>query len=242
MTDSTTTAQDAAATITDDAGQAVADALNAQTTPPTGVPPAGDRGNQDTTTGGDDPDPDPDADATPDRGKKIETLDDALKVIADLRAENARTRTNAKTAAADEARAQIAADIAKALGVVPGDPEDEAVDPATQVQALTAQVEEETRTAREAVRDLAIYKAAGKVGANPTALLDSRSFLNTLTDLDPTDTTTVEQAVTDAITANPHFKAKAQAAGPTTIDHAPGGHGHTQPLSLGDAVQQAYRR
>ena len=152
----------------------------------------------------------------------ITNLADALKVIDDLRAENARSRTTAKQNAADEARTEIAEAIAQALGLQP-DPAS-APDPQTQVQELTAQVEARTQAERQASRELAIYKTAHTAGADPERLLDSRSFLQSITDIDPSNADALTEAIRTAVTQNPTLKAT-QAAGPSSVDHTPGGQG-----------------
>lgn len=143
----------------------------------------------------------------------------ALKAeIARLRKENAGDRTAAKTKAADDARTALAQDIGKALGLIK---DDTTPDPA----ALTAQLTAQQSAARESALELAVYKAAGVKGANPDALLDSRSFLATVQDLDPTDTAAIQAAIDQAVTTNPSFKA-VQVAAASTVQH-PGGSGET---------------
>lgn len=175
-----------------------------------------------------------------DTGKPgIATLEDALKVIADLRKENARNRTNAKENAANEARQDVAQTIAKALGLTP-DPESEAPDPAEQVQTLTAQIEETRTRAEQAALELAVYRGAGSAGANPDALLDSRSFMTTIAQIDPTDPEAVKTAITEAVQNNPNLRAL-QASGPNRIDHTPGGSSHAEPKSLTEALSARYQ-
>lgn len=175
-----------------------------------------------------------------DTGKPgISTLDDALKVIADLRKENARNRTNAKENAANEARQDIAQTIAKALGLQPDD-SDEQPDPAVQVQTLTAQIEETKTRAEQAALELAIYRSATGAGANPDALLDSRAFMTNIAQIDPTDPEAVKTAITEAVQNNPNLRAL-QASGPNRIDHTPGGSSHAEPKSLNEALSARYR-
>lgn len=187
------------------ATQAPAQAQSAPQAPQAPTPPAPDQAQA-----GDKPE------------STITNLADALKVIDDLRAENARSRTTAKQNAADEARTEIAEAIAQALGLQP-DPAS-APDPQTQVQELTAQVEARTQAERQATRELAIYKTAHTAGADPERLLDSRSFLQSITDIDPTNTDALTEAIRTAVTQNPTLKAT-QAAGPSSVDHTPGGQG-----------------
>lgn len=140
----------------------------------------------------------------------------ALKAeILRLRGENASSRTNAKQAAADQARKELAQQIGKALGIVEGDE----VDPAKLTEQLAA-----TKAAQaEAARELAVFKAAATAGADPARLLDSRSFLATIADIDPTDSDAIAAAIKVAVDANPTFKTtQAPVAGASTVDHAGG--------------------
>lgn len=173
-------------------------------------------------------------------GKQIGTLDDALKVISDLRAENARQRTTAKESAANEARTEIATVLAKALGM-PGTEQEEATDPSETVAELTSQVQAQTEAAREAALELAVYKSATGVGADPTRLLDSRRFLQSVSTIDSTDTEAITSAIKKAVEANPDLRV-AQAAGPYRTDHTPGGSGSANPLNLDDALTARYGR
>lgn len=89
--------------------------------------------------------------------------------------------------------------LAKALGLK----QDEPADPAK----LTAQIADEQVKARTAQVQLAVYRAAGALEANPDALLDSASFLASTKDIDPTDQAAVEKAIRDAVATNPALKA-----------------------------------
>lgn len=136
---------------------------------------------------------------------KVESLPaDAQKMIRELRGKDAEERIAAKTLAA----------IQKALN-----PEaaDEKPDPAKLANQLT---ERETE-ARQAKTELAVYKAAGKQGVDADALLDSRSFLAKIGDIDPSDTKAITKAIQDAVTDNPKFKT-VQAAGASGSDFSGG--------------------
>lgn len=70
-----------------------------------------------------------------------------------------------------------------------------------------------TKQAALAKQELAVYKAAQKLGADPARLADSRTFTKALSDLDPTAETyadDVAAAVKAAVTANPSFKEPAK--------------------------------
>ena len=123
---------------------------------------------------------------------KIESLPaDAQKVIADLRKEAGDERIAAKTLAA----------IQKALN--PDAKGNEKPD----ADALTKALADRDKDAKQAKTELAVYRLAGKNGADPDALLDSRGFLAKLADIDPSDTAKVTKAITDAVKDNPKLKA-----------------------------------
>lgn len=105
----------------------------------------------------------------------------------------------------------------------------------------------EGRTAAEAEArtnavQLAVYRTAATAGADPDALLDSRTFLTALADVDPKDAAAVTKAITEAVKANPKLAATpaAGASGPPI----PGGPGtqRERPTSLGAAVSGHYGR
>ena len=171
--------------------------------------------------------------------RPVTTMEEALKVIADLRKENARQRTTAKERTATETRAEIARTLAEALGV-PHDEEGGEDDEVEDIQALTSQVEDITHAETQARRELAVYRAAHSVNADPDLLLDSRSFLSHVSDIDPDDGDGIVEAVKDAVKNNPAFRSP-QAGGATRADHAPGGQDSTTPLNVSDAVASYYR-
>lgn len=119
--------------------------------------------------------------------------------IEKLRKENASTRVNAKQTAAEEAKNQYAQEIGKLLGLVKDDA------PATP-ENLTQQLTDAQTTAAQTAREFAIYKAANAAKADPQALLDSVTFRNTVAAIDPTDTTALAAAISEATTSNPRFK------------------------------------
>ena len=114
--------------------------------------------------------------------------------IERLRRENAAKRTDAKAKAAEDARNELAQTIGKALGLV----KDEPVDPTELTKQLTqAQTEQ-----RQAALELAIFRATPDATV-ANALLDSRSFLEKVADLDPTDGIAIAAAVGEAVQQNP---------------------------------------
>lgn len=119
--------------------------------------------------------------------------------IERLRRENGAARTNAKQQAADEARTALATEIGKALGLV----KDEPADPAKLTEQLTAS----QQSAQSARVELAVFKAAAAVGGDPSALLDSASFLAKVSSLDPSDSAAITAAISEAVAANPRLGA-----------------------------------
>lgn len=167
----------------------------------------------------------------------------AQKAIRDARAEAAKTRTSAKQTAADEARQELTAQIARALGLA----EDEEVDPGE----LTAQIEQAQAAAWRSGVELQVFRAAGQFGASADALLDSLTFIDSLDDLVDVDPRSaefsahLEAKVQAAMEKNPNYRAAGQApAAPTAPrpDRSQGPRGAApaaRPTSLFDAISKA---
>lgn len=131
----------------------------------------------------------------------------AQDLIKDTRAEVARSRVEAKKAAAEEAAAaatkKVTEDIGRALGLITDDtPEEQKLTP-QELQTLLAGERTSTKMART---ELAVFKAASGGTFNAAALLDSRSFLDSVKDLDPSDAEAVGKAIAAAVEANPWLK------------------------------------
>ena len=191
-------------------------------TPEPPVPPAGP------------PAAPPVTDPAPEKVEVWQDPDKARAEIERLRRENGAERTNAKAKAADEARAELAQTIGKALGLVKDDKTP--VDPAE----ITKQLADAQAAQRTTAVELAVYRTATDHGGDPNALLDSRTFLAKVSDLDPSAadfTAQVAAAVKAAVADNPKLKATAQAAAASTVDHA-GGSGEKPPkaTSLEEAI------
>jgi hypothetical protein len=193
--------------------------------------------------------PQPTTPATPaatTAAEDITSLPDwAQKALRDARAEAAKSRTTAKTQAAADATQEIAARVAKALGL-PGS--DEPVDP----DVLTAQIEQAQAAAWRNGVELAVHRTAGRLGADPDLLLDSNSFIDMLDELvniDPRSAefqTALEAKVQEALTKNPNkYKTAGQAPtgpnaprpDPSQGPRAPGA--PARPTSLHAAVAQS---
>lgn len=137
----------------------------------------------------------------------------ARRTIRDLRNENAASRTKAKeredALAAFQTTHQTQMDgIARALGLKP----EEATPEQLQARADAADAAAASERARAATAqvELAAWRAAAVIGADPARLLDSRAFVATLDGLDPAAegfAQTVTDRVSQAIEANPSWRA-----------------------------------
>lgn len=201
---------------------------------------AGGSGEGDDSGGeGDDGDADADQDGDADQdddGRKAKIKGDydpdrAARAIAAAR--EAEKKAKADKKAADE---RVAA-VLKAAGLTP----DGKTDPAEQLKAAAAERDQATQKARDTAIELAVYKRAGKAGADPDAVLDSRGFLAQVADLDP-DTADFGDKVTAAIKAavktNPKLAATTtgQGAGKQGADHSGAGGDKSKPKTLEEAI------
>jgi hypothetical protein len=157
----------------------------------------------------------------------------AQTLIKEVRGEAATNRVKASQL---EQASQAQLDtIAKALGLKPAD-----ADPAK----LAEELAKAKTTARDTAIELAVYRAAGKHGADPDALLDSRAFLGAVTDLDPATAdfaTKVESAIKTAVKEHPKLKAAAATASRSGGDGPPGGGtAKSTPTTLDDAIAARY--
>lgn len=158
--------------------------------------------------------PEPKADAAPTKATNPWEDPAAAKAeIEKLRRENASDRTNSKTKAADEARKELAQTIGKALGLVT----DEPVDPAELTKQLTATQAQ----AKQAALELAIFKSAPDA-LTAAALLDSRTFLAKVADLDPSDDAAIAAVVVDAVANIPALGKRVPAPNPAQGSSASG--------------------
>ena len=160
---------------------------------------------------------------------------------AQIDAADLKARTGSKANAAAEARAEMAAQVAKALGLSGDEPPDPA--------KLTEQVQAARDAAWASGVELQIYRTAAAAGANPDALLDSRSFiesLDDLVDLDPSSAefrTQLQAKVQEAAAKFPATPAAGQAPAGPRPDPSQGTRGTppaNRPTSLTQAYQQHY--
>lgn len=141
--------------------------------------------------------------------------DKAARALASAR--DGETKAKQAAQAAKDQHQKTLDNIAVALGFKP----DPKTDPTALVTAAAKERDDARAEARARSVELAVYRAAGKASANADALLDSRSFLRDLADLDPAAKdfdTKVAAAIADAVTANPAY---GNAGGSTTTTTTP---------------------
>ena len=155
----------------------------------------------------------------------------AQKLIRDTRGEAANHRTKAKDAETKHAGTLDA--IAKALGLK-GD--DKPTDPAKLAEDLATEREQ----GQQARTELAVFRAAGKHGADPDKLLDSRAFAAKLAKVDPTDSKKINDLIKAAVEDNPSYKTAAPppASGAPMGGKPPG----KKPSSIEAAVAARYKK
>lgn len=146
-----------------------------------------------------------------DTGSEDDKSDD--KRVSKANKESQRYRQQARDAQAAAKKAQDVLDaITKAVS---GDKGEDAKDPAV----LAQEVAKATADLASTQRELAVFKAAASAGANASALLDSRSFLESLADIDATDADKITAAIKDAVKKNPAYRlTQGSSAGGGDID------------------------
>lgn len=102
-------------------------------------------------------------------------------------------------------QAQIDA-IAKAAGLKPDDAPADPAALAKQIADEQAKTTDAETRATNAERRLAVYVAATEHEANPSALLDSASFLTSLESIDPADAEAIGGAIKAAVEKDERFK------------------------------------
>jgi len=203
-------------------------------------PAGGEGGSGDGSTNGDGNQGDQ-GDQGDDTGSKTPEIkgefdpDRAKRAIAAAREAEKKAKANQK--AADERLAAIL----RAAGLTPDGKED----PAEQLKAARESADKATARARQTAVELAVYKSAGKAGADPDAVLDSRSFLTAVADLDPEDSDFADKitdAIKTAVKNNPKLAAgtagQGSGAGRQGADHTGGSGGRNRSTSLAEAVKR----
>lgn len=136
-------------------------------------------------------------------------------ILADLsRERDARQAAETARAEAEQARQDMLDGIAKAMGIKS---DDTPPDPAELQRTLGERETRVTDLEGEVLnlnKELAAWRVAAQQGVNAASLMDSRSFLNEVSRLDPTAdnfTTSIEQAVRHAVEQNPALRGTASA-------------------------------
>ncbi|MFI1371340.1 hypothetical protein ACH4UY_04920 [Streptomyces longwoodensis] len=136
------------------------------------------------------------------------------KELAEARRDAGKARTDAKKQAADDAVKELTQQLGKALGFVK---DDTPPDPKALAEAIAQKdttISEKDAALRAKDVELAVWARADKLGARAGALLDSRSFVAQLADLDPSDKgfrTALDTAIKDAVKENRAFAAASTA-------------------------------
>lgn len=178
--------------------------------------------------------------------------DDAAKVkrlereLHAARSEAGKSRNDAKKQAADEAVKDLTAKLGKALGLVKDDTPPDPKALADAIAQKDTAISEKDAALRTKDVELAVWTRADKLSAKAGALLDSRSFLKEIADLDPSSkgfTAALDTAIKDALKGNPAFAAAAP-AGKSGGDLSGGtgeGNAKKRSTSLSGAVGSHYQ-
>lgn len=189
------------------------------TEPPKPAPPA--------TPPATPPTPPAEPPANEDPAAKITRLEAEVKAA---RLEAGKSRITAKENAAAEARNDLAQKIGVALGLV----KDEPVDP----EKLTQQLAEAGAESKQAKVELAVFRAAAGTEADPVALLDSRTFLDSVKNIDPSDAKALGDAIAAAVKTNPRL---GQAPTPGMKPNPAQGGSASPPMGLGEQIAAAQK-
>lgn len=163
-------------------------------------------------------------------GQQPGTVDDlpgwAQKLIRETRTEAAAGRTKLKEltdaqAAAETERQRQMDKVAEAFGLKPGEVTPEQI--AAERDAAQERAKAATATARATAIELAAFRAAAALQADPNKVLDSRAFVATLDGLDPADPAfaqLVSDRVAAALEVNPQWRV-IPAAVPPPVQQVP---------------------
>ncbi|MFE7073797.1 hypothetical protein ACFU96_27290 [Streptomyces sp. NPDC057620] len=130
------------------------------------------------------------------------------KELAAANREAGKARTDAKKQAADDAVAALTKQLGKALGFVK---DDTPPDPKALAEAIAQKdttISEKDSVIRAQKVEIAVWGRADKLKARAGALLDSRAFIASIAELDPSDkgfTDALDKAIKDAVDGNKAF-------------------------------------
>jgi hypothetical protein len=169
------------------------------------------------------------------------------KDLADARKDAGKARTDAKKQAADDAVSAITKQLGKALGFVKDDAPPDPKALADAIAQKDTALSEKDSVIRAKDVELAVWSRAGKLSAKAGALLDSRSFLREIAELDPSEkgfTTALDAAIKDALKENPTAFGTTQPAGKSGGDLSGGtgeGAATKRTGSLAGAISNHYQ-
>lgn len=148
-------------------------------------------------------------------GRTVEQLE---AEVERLRRENGSQRVTAKQQAANEARTELAKEFAQLLGITPKDDETP--------EQLKARIAEKDQAVKERDTQLAVYQLAASVTpkADAVKLLSWKPFLDSISKIDPGDTSALQLAMTEAVKGN-SFLSAAPVAGASAAQRAGGSSG-----------------
>ena len=135
----------------------------------------------------------------------------------DWKAEAERLRKNLQEARKWEERAKANVEAAKELEALKAARQDGDEQPAADVAALTNERDTLASELAAARRELAVVRNAGD--ADASKLLDSRSFMASIADLDPADADAVKTAIGKHVEANSWFRRGPVSSGDVTAGH-----------------------
>lgn len=192
------------------------------------------------------PKPGPPPAAKADGDDSAATIARLEKELKDARGEAAKSRTDAKAKAADDAVKDLTQKLGKALGLLAEDTPPDPAKLAEQIGTQTTRIGELESELRQRDVELAVHSAAEKHGAKVSALLDSRAFSKTIAGLDPTSKSfpnDLDAAIKQAVDSNPSFRTAPQAGrSGADITGGPGETGKARPTSLGAAIKAALQQ
>jgi len=169
------------------------------------------------------------------------------KELAEARKDAGKARTDAKKQAADDAVKALTQQLGKALGFVK---DDTPPDPKALAEAIAQKdttISEKDSVIRAKDVELAVWARADKQSAKAGALLDSRSFVKAIAELDPSAkgfTAALDDAIKAAVKENPTAFAVATSAGKSGGDLSGGtgeGAAKKRSTSLSGAVGAHYQ-
>ena len=104
----------------------------------------------------------------------------------------------------------------------------------TTLEELQARVEQATQREKDATVRLAVFQAAHHAGADPERLLDSNSFLKSLTNIDPDDSEALATHIKTYVADHQYLRTAPQ-GGTSAVEHATGS-GSTTPNTKNPAT------